>query len=64
MLALSRRVRKEIRIGTRMVKGARNRKKQHLKLFLIIIDPALNQEVHLIPLFNYHTNVHKALIIQ
>ncbi len=55
MLALSRRVRKEIRIGPRRVTappaGARNRIKNR-KLFSIILDPALNQEVHLFPFLN------------
>ena len=51
MLALPCRVRKEIRIGPHRVRTARNMKKHHLKLFSIILDPALNQEVHLIPKF-------------
>ena len=46
MSALSRRVRTGIKIGPHA--GARNRKKHDLKLFLIILDPALNQEVNLI----------------
>ncbi len=48
------RVRKDIRIGLCRVgahlppSGARNRKKHLLKLFSLILDPALNREVHLV----------------
>ncbi len=35
---------------------AKNSKKQPLKLFSIILDPALNQKVHLIPNFISFTN--------
>ena len=37
-----------IRIGPPV--GARDRKKQPFKLILIILDPALNQRVHLMPI--------------
>ncbi len=46
------RFRKGIRIGPSRVREppteAKNRKKHHLKLFSVILDPALNQKVHLI----------------
>ncbi len=51
-LALPCRFRKGIRRGPRRKKTAwaRNKKKRPLKLFSIILDPALNQEVHQIHL--------------
>ena len=50
ILALPRRVKKEIRIvptGLEPPAGARTRKRYPLKLFSIILYPALNQEVQL-----------------
>jgi len=56
------------RIGPRRIRAppteARNRKKQPLKLFPIILDPALNQKVHLIQILlqkNLHTKKEKGL---
>ncbi len=38
-------------LGLELPAGPRNRKKHFLKLFSIILDPALKQEVHLIQIF-------------
>ncbi len=51
MLALPRRVRKEIRIWPRKVIAPRKRKKYPYKLFSMILDLALNQEVYLMQEF-------------